>query len=60
MKYLQEMNKLRKQLHLFKEDRKKKPEYLEVMYYEPTDIISEDMCTILNSKIKDLKSLYAK
>ena len=58
--YLQELNNLRMQLHVFKDDRKKKPEYLEVRYFEPTEIISKDMCTILNSKIKELKSLYEK
>lgn len=58
--YLQELNNLRMQLHVFKDDRKKKPEYLEVRYFEPTEIISNDMCTILNSKIKELKSLYEK
>jgi len=48
------------QLLAFKDDRKKRPEYLDVRYFEPTDIISQDMCTILNTKVKELKSLFEK
>ena len=55
--YLKELNNLRMQLML-KEDKKRKFEYLDIRFFEPTEILSKDMCQILNSKLKELKDLY--
>lgn len=41
-----------------KEDKRKKFEYLDIRFFEPTEIISNDMCQILNTKLKEVKDLY--
>jgi hypothetical protein len=38
--YLQELNNLRMQLLAFKDDKRKKPEFIDIRYFEPTEIIS--------------------
>jgi hypothetical protein len=58
--YLQELNNLRMQLLAFKDDKRKKPEFLDIRYFEPSEIISKDMCIILNTKVSELKSLFEK
>ena len=59
--YLSELNNLRMQLKAFKDaEKKKKPEYLEIRYFEPTEFISKEMSIIMNTKVKELKDLYEK
>ncbi len=57
--YLKELNSMRMQL-IQKEDKKKKYEYIDIRFFEPTEIISKDMCQVLNSKLKEVKDLYEK
>lgn len=51
---------MRMQLIIKDDKKKKKYEYIDIRFFEPTEIISKDMCTVLNSKLKEVKDLYEK
>lgn len=57
--YLKELQNLR-ELIINKEQKGKKFEYMEVRFFEPTEILSQDMCFILNTKLGEMKDMFEK
>jgi hypothetical protein len=57
--YLKELSNLREQV-VFKDQKGKKFEYIDVYYFEPTDNLNEEMCYVLNKKLDEMKDIYEK
>ena len=55
--YLKELSNLRDQV-IFKDAKGKKFEYIDVHYFEPTDMLNEEMCFVLNKKLDQMKEQY--
>ena len=55
--YLKELSNLRDQV-IFKDSKGKKFEYIDVHYFEPTDMLNEEMCFVLNKKLDQMKEQY--
>mmetsp|Transcript_21094 Transcript_21094/g.20258 ORF Transcript_21094/g.20258 Transcript_21094/m.20258 type:complete len:127 (+) Transcript_21094:137-517(+) len=55
--YLKELQHLREQL-ISKDSKGKRFEYIEVHYFEACELLSEEMCFVLNTKLERMKEMY--
>ena len=54
--YLKDLYILRDQI--VNKEHKRKFEYLEVHYFEPTENLNEETCYVLNKKLDEMKDQY--